>query len=753
MIPIAYLPPIPRPPNDPTSWLLNARVGWKGATLVGVESRPGDGALALKPVAGSGRTLTEPSGSFGGLRLPANVALGPGGKIYLLDRATLRLKRFNPCACGFDVLPCFGGEGSGTRELHDAHGIAVCGGSLFVCDTGNHRLLKVDLRRLASQGIWRPPATAGLNQPWEPYGVAFNGLGHAFVTDPANGMVHRFSVSGRWEKSFGGFRAVRFIAIDCRDLIYLVIHGETGVRTIDADGNDVTAAGGSLWRPDMLARSFPRPQVPVDAAGNLHLQAFLPPECLPQVQTTSTGRARPAPEPGVFDLNGDPVAPANVPAPVVVAYPLPTPPSTPSGAYYSSPLDSQLYRCQWHRVVLKGKVPATSLVVVATYTAEALLADDQIAALPEEAWQTKQVVGQLDGEWDCLIRSSGGRYLWLRLGFYSKGTNTPAIHRIVVEYPRISLSRYLPAVFIAEPVSADFTDRFLSLFDTVFRSIEHTIDTQARFFDPMSTPAVRDPKTGVDFLSWLASWIGVCLNRQWPEAKRRQFLKRAGRLFNIRGTPEGLRRVLLFYLGMESTDDRCTDALPNACCPPKPLNCAPAQSRRRWEPPPLILEHYRLRRWLMLGAGRLGDQAVLWGNRIANRSQLDGTERLGATQLLSQPGPPFLDPFRVYANQFTVFVPARFGRTDQDRKMLDTLLRTESPAHTLYQVNYVKPLFRIGVQSTIGLDAVVARVPEGVTLGQTRLNGVRALTGEPGKPDAPSFEVGREGRIGHTILT
>ena len=76
---------------------------------------------------------------------------------------------------------------------------------------------------------------------------------------------------------------------------------------------------------------------------------------------------------------------------------------------------------------------------------------------------------------------------------------TPRLDSIEIEFPRISLRRYLPAVFGKEAVSADFTDRFLSLFDTTFRSIETKLDREARYFDPLSAPAERDPKTGAIF--------------------------------------------------------------------------------------------------------------------------------------------------------------------------------------------------------------------------------------------------------------
>jgi phage tail-like protein len=743
MTPMSYLPPIPQPPHDPKSWLLNGRVGWKMATLLGVESRPRDGSLVLAPLAGSGRSVTESSGSFGGLRPPANVAFAPDGTIYLLDLHDLQLKRFDPCAFGFVVVTCFH-----QKSFLDPHGIAICGGDLFVCDTGHHRLLVFSLDRLTLRAAWEPPAATKLANPWLPYDISFDGNGRAFVTDPANGFVHRFSPLGHWETGFAGFGAATFLAVDCRDCVHVVSAGAARVVTIDTDGKPIVSAGGASGRPDFLAASFPPPPFPVDAAGNLHLRALLPEECVAAPATAAKGRTQP--EPGVFDLDGNPVAPLAVPPPAMSAFPVPVPPA-PSGACISAALDSKLYRCQWHRVLLTGLVPQGTRVIVATYTSEALLTDDQVALLPEESWQTQQTVGQMSGDWDCLIRSGGGRYLWLRLRFYSGGPSTPVIERLIVEYPRISLRRYLPAVFGAEPVSADFTDRFLSLFDTVFRSIEREIDTVARFFDPMATPAVRDPKNGVDFLSWLAGWIGVSLDRSWPVHKQRLFLKRAGRLFNIRGTREGLRRALLLYLDMEAADDPCTEAVPDACCPPPSLNCAPPRPRRRWQPPPLILEHFRLRRWLMVGQGRLGDDAVLWGQSIVNRSQLDNNAQLGGTKLLTEQD-PYRDPFYVYANKFTVFVPARFGRSAQDRKSLLNLIATESPAHTLGQVNYVEPRFRIGIQSTIGLDAVIARVPEGVTLDQTALDGSRALTGPPGAPATPAFEIGMQGRIGSSTV-
>jgi phage tail-like protein len=340
--------------------------------------------------------------------------------------------------------------------------------------------------------------------------------------------------------------------------------------------------------------------------------------------------------------------------------------------------------------------------------------------------------------------------LWFRLELKGNGRVTPILERIVIEFPRISLRRFLPAVFGMEPVSADFTDRFLGIFDTTLRSVEEKIDKLARYFDPLSTPAERDPKTGVDFLSWLASWIGLSLDRHWPEAKRRQFLKRAGKLYDLRGTRQGLWRQLLLILDMEADRNCCQNDQPKTCCRPGPANCAPAVKLPcAWQPPPLILEHYQLRRWLFLGAGRLGDQAVLWGKRIVNRSQLNEGAQVGHSQLKTTQD-PYRDPFHVYAHKFTVFVPVRYRCSEQLRKSLENLLKSESPAYTDYQLEYVEPRFRIGFQSMIGFDSVIGRLPQGVTLNETILGRASVLSAPPHKQGGPSFEIGREARIGTT---
>ncbi|HEX6439477.1 MAG TPA: phage tail protein [Candidatus Binatia bacterium] len=742
MMTASQLPPIPRPPHDPTSLLLNWRTGWRAAEL---QQLSAERSLLMAPAPETQRSLTEISGSFGGLMAPANVACGPDSGVYLLDAETAQLKRFDPCACRFTQVPCFGGTGSGPRQLKSPHGIAICAGNLFVCDTGNHRLSVFALHGFVLRGFWQPPPAAykgshpTLANLWEPFDVTFDGVGRAYVTDGANGCIHRFTAAGQWENCFTGFGQATWIAIDCRDRSYVIVAGSPAqVVRSDPDGNRIAIDS----MPGELMSLFPRNSISVDAAGLLHLGAFCagdaPMNCQNPQPTLKCPRGQ-TPERGVFDLRGNTVdCFVSTPASYVT-----------QATYISAALDSEFYRCQWHRIILRGEIPAGSRVTVSTYTAEAELADDDIENLGE-VWQTNQTATEMNkGDWDCLVRSSGGRFLWLRLEFRGNGRVTPRLDSVELEFPRISLRRYLPGVFGREAVSADFTDRFLSLFDTTFRSIEANLDRGARYFDPLSAPAERDPKTGADFLSWLGSWIGLILDRHWPEARRRKFLKHAGRLYDLRGTREGLWRELLLFLDLDR-DECCRADQPSDRCQARPANCAPPKpSECGWRPPPLILEHFKLRRWLFLGAGRLGDQAVLWGKRIVNRTQLDDTARVERTQLLTAQD-PLRDPFHVYAYKFSVFVPACFRASNTEAKALENILRNGRPAGTQAQLEYVEPRFRIGFQSMIGFDSVVGRYPSGVTLNEMQLGRATVLTAPPHKQGAPSLTVGEQSRIGTT---
>jgi phage tail-like protein len=426
------------------------------------------------------------------------------------------------------------------------------------------------------------------------------------------------------------------------------------------------------------------------------------------------------------------------------------------GTWVTQALDSEISRCVWHRVVLRGILPARTAVDVYSITAESDEPPDLLALKPAEDWRfagtwNASASGSIfETDIDFLLLSPPGRYVWLKLVLRGDASVTPRLCSIEVEFPRISLRRYLPAIFGTEPVSADFTDRWLAVFDREFRNVESIIDGQAAFFDPLACPA--GPRAR-DFLSWLAQWVGVTLERGWTESRRRTYLKFAPRLFPWRGTVEGLQRNLYLFLGLE----RFLDFSPaRADCVPCPLKVPTG-----WRPPRLILEHFKLRNWMFVGHARLSNNAKLWGERIVNRTRLGGRSQhsvpgapsggqLGVTQL-NKTQDPCRDPFHVYAHKLSVFVPASCLCNPSLARALHRLVALEKPAHVQAQVIPVEPRFRVGVQAMLGLDAVIGWQTRPVQLDEVKLG--RATVLGSAVDDRPRFRVG-DARIGEkTILT
>jgi len=668
------LAPVRKPPHDPLSLLLDGLAGWSVAQASDVMLASGMLRLARNPAAL--RRLTQDGGSFGGLRLPANMARSPDGTVWLLDAGTGRLLRFDPCRCAFVPVRLLGHGGA----------IAVGGSRLFASDAGRGWLDVLTLPTTARSDRWRPP------EPWQPAGVLVDRHRQVRVADPSSGRLHTFSWTGRYLGYLEGIGASCYLAEDLDGIVYAA--GPTTVYRIDADV--VTEIADTA--DELPGRWAPVPPVGRDGA------VLLGGLCVPPV-------------PVRFDSSGTRVAAAEA---------VPAAPYLTSGSVILGPLDSGIDTCVWHRVVLHGDVPAGCSVGVSAFTANAELPGSQIDHLPD-AWAARAPAGSAD-RWDCLIAGDPGRYLWLRLQLAGTGALTPRLAAVEVEFPRISLRRYLPAVYGAEPDSAAFTDRFLSLFDRGLRDVESRIDELPASLDPSATP----------FLDWLSGWVGLAVDSRLPEPTRRRLLARSARLYDLRGTREGLRELLLIVLGLDQRapcpqrarePGRCRCARPG-CPPPRPARATAAS----WMPPPLVLEHFRLRRWLRLGEGRIGSEAQLWGRNIVNRSQLGHGAQVGGTQLKASQD-PLRDPFHVYAHRYTVFVPASAGRTPVQRRIMQRLLDFGTPAHTAGTIEYVEPRMRLGVQSCLGLDSVIARVPTGLVLGGTL--GATVLTGEAGAAPTP----------------
>ncbi len=97
----------------------------------------------------------------------------------------------------------------------------------------------------------------------------------------------------------------------------------------------------------------------------------------------------------------------------------------------------------------------------------------------------------------------------------------------------------LPGVYHGD----GFTQAFCEALDEVIAPVLLTLDSLSAYFDPDLTPA--------DFVEWLATWVGLEVDENWPLEHQRELLRRTVDLYSRRGTTQGIADVVALYTGLE----------------------------------------------------------------------------------------------------------------------------------------------------------------------------------------------------------
>jgi len=138
-------------------YLLDGLAGWQAASLENAVLTCDGRELALQPLPGSERPLVDDAGSLGGFVEAIGVAVDSQDRVYILDRKSCRIKRFDRCLRQFVTLPCIGGCGSQPRQLDAPNGLAVsCCDNLYIADTGNDRVQVFAINGFSLRSIWGP---------------------------------------------------------------------------------------------------------------------------------------------------------------------------------------------------------------------------------------------------------------------------------------------------------------------------------------------------------------------------------------------------------------------------------------------------------------------------------------------------------------------------------------------------------------------------------------------------------------------
>ncbi|MBO1076174.1 phage tail protein [Roseomonas marmotae] len=703
--------------------VLDGRIGWQAAAL---NDTGAEATLALAAIPAPGPPLADPDGTLGGLTTPVWAVAASLDALFLLDRAGTRILIYDPCLERFRPLACLGGKGAATGQLDGARALALDPrGRLWVADTGNRRVQVVDpaqgrvvavIGPLAAEAhgeAWPVRPIPGQDQyglpdgsrdwpsgTWEPAALAALPEGGVILADRANDALWRVTAQGQVSQ-FAAATAPVALLRDHEGRLHVVQEGLDTIRVIGPDGAFIE----DVALPGSLRDRFGPPALAVDADGTIWISPRTPGPAM-LLCRDAAGRCGAAIRRQVparctvlafgrdgMAILGDARRPCLMRA-ETTRYPG-------HGSALLGPLDSRLGGCLWDRAALTAALPMGTRVMLESFTAEAPWSAAEVTALPDDRWRGLEMTAMdADGCWDLAVLSPPGRYLWLRLTLSGDGMATPALTRIEAHWPRLTSRRFLPPALAPDAEAADFMDRFLMVFDQVRAGYTRKLDDLAGFFDPMATPAAPPGTFGTDFLDWLGDWIGLSLERAWPVETRRRLVKEAVALYRLRGTPRGLRRHVAIYTGTE----------------------------------PRLIEHFRLRRWMSLGSGRLDAGLQLWGPEVVARLQLDAFAQIGRF-VLTDTGDPLTDPLAAGAHRATLLVPATGLRGEEAARhqaAVERIAAQAAPAHVQLTVRMIEAGFKLGCDAVLGATTQLprrvrpARLDE-MSLGQAALAGAGAF--------------------------
>jgi phage tail-like protein len=114
-----------------------------------------------------------------------------------------------------------------------------------------------------------------------------------------------------------------------------------------------------------------------------------------------------------------------------------------------------------------------------------------------------------------------------------------ALHTVKLHVrPAGTYINFLPAIFR----KADFTDRFLSIFEKTFAPTLQTLDLLWAYLDPLTAPEA--------LLPFLAKWVGWEIDDYQSLEQQRRLIRNAVTLYRWHGTKWGLKFYLHLYTGL-----------------------------------------------------------------------------------------------------------------------------------------------------------------------------------------------------------
>ena len=246
------------------------------------------------------------------LNIPRGVAVDSSGNLFIADWSNGRIRKVDTSGTistvAGDGTFGFGGDGgpATSAQLSFPTGVAVdSSGNLFIADTANHRIRKVDTSGTIStvagngtagfSGDGGPATSAKLNFP---FGVAVDSSGNLFIADHFNHRVRKVDTSGNIDTVAGTGATGPFaggfsddggpatsaalnlpdgVAVDSSGNLFIADSINNRIRKVDTSGNISTVAGDGTQGfsgdggPATSAQLFFPTGVALDSSGNLFI--------------------------------------------------------------------------------------------------------------------------------------------------------------------------------------------------------------------------------------------------------------------------------------------------------------------------------------------------------------------------------------------------------------------------------------------------------------------------------------------------
>jgi phage tail-like protein len=346
------------------------------------------------------------------------------------------------------------------------------------------------------------------------------------------------------------------------------------------------------------------------------------------------------------------------------------------GVFCAGPFTSPALGVPWFRLkIIADPLPAGTHVQIFTYAGSAAPSYDLSSPTPfsDPAW-----LGAPRDALDQLILNENANQLWIGGILRTETSATPTLHQMRLEYGRNTYATFLPMLYRGNGAQSDLLERFMALHQSVLGGIEDEIAGMPRLFDPLAAPDPSPPS----WLEWLSSWLTFALDGNWSEPQKRQYLMSAFRLFQRRGTVEGLLEYLRIYAGVKAHIQE------------------PGLHTTMWS----LGTVSNLGFSTMLAPGP-AQGAVVGTSATLDQSHLTEDVDLGAAL------------YDDIAHEFCIQVYCAELNRPGAMAALQAVIAQEKPAHTECHVCGIDARMRVGVQTRVGIDTIVAAGPPIAGLG------------------------------------